>query len=43
MAQTLLDYIAAGDPIELFLAHFPSVNPKDAAEFLRLTHEEDPA
>lgn len=41
MAQTLLDYIAAGDSLDTFLEHFPTVDPNDAAEFLRLTREED--
>ena len=39
-AQTLLDYISAGDSLEVFLEHFPTVDRHDAAEFLRLTHEE---
>lgn len=39
-AQTLLDYISAGDSLELFLEHFPMVDPRDASEFLRLAHEE---
>ncbi len=42
-AQTLLDYIAAGDSLETFLEHFPTVNRQDAVEFLRLTREEDPS
>jgi uncharacterized protein (DUF433 family) len=40
MAQTLLDYIDAGDSLELFLQHFPSVTREDAEEFLRLVREE---
>lgn len=39
-AQTLLDYIAVGDTLEIFLEHFPTVDRRDASEFLRLTHEE---
>jgi uncharacterized protein (DUF433 family) len=42
-AQTLLDYIAAGDSLETFLAHFPTVERSTAEEFLRLACEEDPA
>ena len=42
-AQTLLDYLAAGDPLETFLEHFPTVAREDAVEFLKLTHEESPA
>jgi uncharacterized protein (DUF433 family) len=41
MAQTLLDYIAAGDSLDTFLQHFPSVDRHDAVEFLRLAREED--
>jgi uncharacterized protein (DUF433 family) len=40
MAQTLLDYIDAGDSLELFLQHFPSVTREDAEEFLRLVRKE---
>jgi len=40
MAQTLLDYVDAGDSLELFLKHFPSVSREDAEEFLRLVREE---
>jgi len=36
MAQTLLDYIAAGDSVDRFLEHFPTVDRQDALEFLRL-------
>lgn len=39
-AQTLLDYIAAGDALEDFLEDFPSVNREDAELFLRLAREE---
>ena len=41
MAQTLLDYIAAGDFVDRFLEHFPTVDRQDALEFLRLVREED--
>lgn len=41
MAQTLLDYLAAGDSLELFLEHFPTVNREDAIEFIKLAREED--
>jgi uncharacterized protein (DUF433 family) len=43
MAQTLLDYMAAGDSLELFLEHFPTVKREDAVEFLKLAREDDPA
>lgn len=39
-AQTLLDYLAAGDTLEDFLEEFPSVNSQDATLFLQLTREE---
>ncbi len=39
MAQTLLEYIDAGDPLDLFLKHFPSVAREDAQEFLSLVRE----
>ncbi|NJM38864.1 MAG: DUF433 domain-containing protein [Akkermansiaceae bacterium] len=39
IAQTLLDYIAAGDSLNLFLEHFPSVNREDAIEFLKIARE----
>jgi len=32
MAQTLLDYIGAGDSLDTFLAHFPMMNKQDAVE-----------
>ncbi len=41
MAQTLLDYVAAGDSVDLFLEHFPTVDRRDALEFLKLAREED--
>lgn len=40
MAQTLLDYIDAGDSLDLFLKHFPSVSREDAEEFLKLVRED---
>jgi uncharacterized protein (DUF433 family) len=40
LAQTLLDYINAGDSVELFLKHFPTVSREDAEEFLGLVREE---
>lgn len=40
MAQTLLDYVAAGDSLELFLKHFPTVDPVDAIQFLKIAREE---
>lgn len=43
MAQTLLDYLVAGDSLELFLEHFPTVDRGDALEFLKLAREDDPA
>lgn len=43
MAQILLDYLAAGDPLELFLEHFLTVKREDAVEFLKLAREDDPA
>ena len=38
-AQTLLDYVAAGDSLNTFLEHFPTVDREDASEFLRLAYE----
>jgi len=38
--QTLLDYIAAGDSLNTFLEHFPTVKGEDATKFLRLAYEE---
>jgi len=43
MAQTLLDYLAAGDSMEFFLEHFPTVSREDAVEFLKLARDDDPA
>ena len=39
-AQTLLDYLSAGDNLEDFLADFPTVGREDANLFLQLTREE---
>jgi uncharacterized protein (DUF433 family) len=39
-AQTLLDYLAAGDTLEDFLADFPTVNREDATLFLQLARED---
>lgn len=39
-AQTLLDYLAAGDRLEDFLEDFPTVKRLDAEIFLQLTREE---
>lgn len=41
MAQTLLDYISAGDSIDTFFEHFPTVDRQDALEFLRLVSDEN--
>lgn len=40
-AQTLLDYMAAGDSLETFLEHFPTVQREDALQFLRLVRERE--
>ena len=37
--QTLLDYIEAGDSLDLFLDHFPSVNREQAIATLELAKE----
>jgi len=39
-AQTLLDYMDDGIPLEEFLAEFPSVSKEDAESFLILAREE---
>lgn len=39
-AQTLLDYIDAGDTLEDFLQDFPTVSSDDATLFLQLAREE---
>lgn len=45
-AQTLLDYLDDGYPLDEFLDMFPSVQRGDAEEFLRLargtSHEDHP-
>ncbi len=41
MAQTLFEYIDAGDSLETFLEHFPAVQREDALQFLQMTREED--
>jgi uncharacterized protein (DUF433 family) len=40
MAQTLLDYLDAGDKLEDFLEDFPTVKRDDATLFLQLVREE---
>ena len=37
--QTLLDYLAAGDTLEEFLAHFPSVRREQAVTALECAKE----
>lgn len=39
IAQSLLEYIDAGDTLDEFLEQFPSVKREDAEEFLRLVRE----
>jgi uncharacterized protein (DUF433 family) len=39
-AQTLLDYLGAGDSLEDFLEDFPTVNREDASLFLKLARED---
>lgn len=39
-AQTLLDYLDDGYTLEEFLEMFPTVDSRDAAEFLRLARSE---
>jgi uncharacterized protein (DUF433 family) len=39
-AQTLFDYLDAGDSLEDFLADFPTVSSDDATLFLKLAREE---
>jgi uncharacterized protein (DUF433 family) len=39
-AQTLLDYLAAGDTLEDFISDFPTVKREDATLFIQLTREE---
>ena len=38
-AQTLLDYLDAGDTVQDFLEDFPTVNKDDANFFLQLARE----
>jgi uncharacterized protein (DUF433 family) len=40
-AQTLFDYIDAGDTLEDFLEDFPTVDRADATLFLQLAREEN--
>jgi uncharacterized protein (DUF433 family) len=40
IAQTLLDYLDAGDSIDEFLEDFPTVNREDAIHFLQIAREE---
>lgn len=37
--KTLLDYLEAGDPLDEFLDHFPSVSRKQAVGVLELAKE----
>ena len=37
--QTLLDYLAAGDSLEEFLSHFPSVSREQAVKALECANE----
>jgi uncharacterized protein (DUF433 family) len=37
--KTLLDYLAAGDPFDEFLDHFPSVKKEQAIAVLNITSE----
>jgi uncharacterized protein (DUF433 family) len=37
--KTLLDYLAAGDPLDEFLDHFPSVRKEQAIAVLRIAQE----
>jgi uncharacterized protein (DUF433 family) len=39
-AQTLLDYLDAGDTLQDFLQDFPTVNGDDANLFLQLARED---
>jgi uncharacterized protein (DUF433 family) len=38
-AQTLLDYLEAGDSLDVFLNHFPSVSREQAIAALQLAKE----
>ncbi len=37
--KTLLDYLEAGDPLDVFLDHFPSVSREQAIATLELAKE----
>lgn len=37
--KNLIDYLEAGDSLEIFLAHFPSVTRQDAISVLELAKE----
>lgn len=37
--KTLLDYLEAGDPLDMFLDHFPSVSREQAIAALELAKE----
>jgi uncharacterized protein (DUF433 family) len=37
--KTLLDYLAAGDPLDEFLDHFPSVRKEQAIAVLNIASE----
>jgi uncharacterized protein (DUF433 family) len=37
--KTLLDYLEAGDPLDVFLDHFPSVSREQAIAALELAKE----
>ena len=37
--KTLFDYLAAGDPLERFLDHFPSVTSEQAVEAIELASD----
>lgn len=37
--QTLLDYLAAGDSLEVFLSHFPTVSREQAVTALECANE----
>lgn len=38
--QTLIDYLAAGDPLEEFLDGFPSVSPEQTVRFIEQSGRE---
>ena len=40
IAQSLLDYLDAGDSLDDFLADFPTVKREDALHFLQIAREE---